>query len=759
MILTSAFASALPNPILACDFDSSLACAAGETPVQSEKTSFVTGLKGGAVKVGTDGVLAYPYQNNFDVQRGTISLWFKPDSGVLSSDSNLLFQHQSKSNNANLRFRILPESQNGACRDCYETALFTGAGDAVASISLAKNIPSLNGWHYLATSWDSQAIRIYLNGNLVDEYQGNLPIGAPSDVVFVGAYPPNGVNAHGAIDNLRIYNQVLTPADILAEFHSRSEHLPAPVTAGPITPEPQVIRTPPAQITPEQRESPFRQFLTSLIIIVVLALIATPFYLAWMWSQKIEAKERQRRREVVQKADPFIEKYVKGLKEREWMMVLSYKENEEVHEFLNHKRDVSGLISAFIGQRDYAEEYFKKGNDFKTASSLIEQFKFFIRFTDDQQKLRKILENKGVGLTAIELLDAIAEKADAQLKKFYDKNLAKIFNIIQRKLVKSKDPRVVLKEILRMTPGLRNAHLFHYALKKFDISVSDNELEKYLDEVDETISLEKFEENLGRGEYKLLGDFTELSGREFEAYLKDVFEHLNYTVVRTKKTGDQGADLILKSDEGETVVVQAKQWSGAVGNSAIQEAFAAKTHYKASKSMIVTNSTFTRSAKELALSTGVELWDGQKLTEVVQDINSQAANPTSKTYHMKINVNASEVSAPCIYCQEDVIVKIEDFPERGTEKEVPCSVCDFGKIRLRLDDKYYQCPGCKESFRFIKERVAHTKKCQDVKERTVLCTKCRANLTLDDAEDKELKKAGSIKINCPSCQHEITVKR
>ena len=61
--------------------------------------------------------------------------------------------------------------------------------------------------------------------------------------------------------------------------------------------------------------------------------------------------------------------------------------------------------------------------------------------------------------------------------------------------------------------------------------------------------LEEFEQNLGTSRKKQIGDFENLNGHQFEDYLKEVFSILGYQVIRTKLSGDQGADLIIKKDE------------------------------------------------------------------------------------------------------------------------------------------------------------------------------------------------------------------
>jgi len=54
---------------------------------------------------------------------------------------------------------------------------------------------------------------------------------------------------------------------------------------------------------------------------------------------------------------------------------------------------------------------------------------------------------------------------------------------------------------------------------------------------------------------------------------------------------------------------------------AIQEAVAAKNYYKADNAMVITNSSFTKGAVDLAIANNVELWDGKKLEAVIGDLN------------------------------------------------------------------------------------------------------------------------------------------
>ena len=98
-----------------------------------------------------------------------------------------------------------------------------------------------------------------------------------------------------------------------------------------------------------------------------------------------------------------------------------------------------------------------------------------------------------------------------------------------------------------------------------------------------------------------------LSGRAFEKYLRAQFKHLGYRVTLTDYSHDYGADLIVRK-RGEKIVVQAKRYEKNVGIAAVQEAVGSVAYYDADRAMVVTNSGFTKSARNLARQNDVELW-------------------------------------------------------------------------------------------------------------------------------------------------------
>ena len=116
-------------------------------------------------------------------------------------------------------------------------------------------------------------------------------------------------------------------------------------------------------------------------------------------------------------------------------------------------------------------------------------------------------------------------------------------------------------------------------------------------------------------------DFNSVnSGYEFEEYVANLYKELGYKLIEiTKKSGDQGADVVLKKDNIK-YVVQAKFYSSPVGNKAVQEIVAALKMYKAQKGIVVTNNTFTNSAIELAKVNDIQLVDGNEINNLRKKI-------------------------------------------------------------------------------------------------------------------------------------------
>ena len=109
------------------------------------------------------------------------------------------------------------------------------------------------------------------------------------------------------------------------------------------------------------------------------------------------------------------------------------------------------------------------------------------------------------------------------------------------------------------------------------------------------------------------------TGPQFEIYLSKLFKDLGYKTKHNGKAGDQGADLILKKDN-YIYVVQAKYYSEKLSNTPVQEIVGALKYYNANQGVVVTNSSFTAGARELAKANNVILIDGKDLKKLVDSV-------------------------------------------------------------------------------------------------------------------------------------------
>lgn len=100
-----------------------------------------------------------------------------------------------------------------------------------------------------------------------------------------------------------------------------------------------------------------------------------------------------------------------------------------------------------------------------------------------------------------------------------------------------------------------------------------------------------------------------MTGYEYEEKCAKLLEAKGFSNVQvTPGSGDQGID-ILATKEKIKYGVQCKYYEGTVGNKAVQEAYAGAKFYDCDIALVITNSTLTRPAQELASKLGVEVWE------------------------------------------------------------------------------------------------------------------------------------------------------
>jgi restriction system protein len=124
-----------------------------------------------------------------------------------------------------------------------------------------------------------------------------------------------------------------------------------------------------------------------------------------------------------------------------------------------------------------------------------------------------------------------------------------------------------------------------------------------------------------------LAQLASLSGEAFEEFVAELFEMLGFEVEKVGGSGDEGADLRLKRRDGLLAVAQCKYHKqGLVGSPELQRFLGTIHHTRSQKGFFVTTSTFTLSAEKFAAENPIELLDGPRLVELV----NQAMGPKAK---------------------------------------------------------------------------------------------------------------------------------
>lgn len=101
-----------------------------------------------------------------------------------------------------------------------------------------------------------------------------------------------------------------------------------------------------------------------------------------------------------------------------------------------------------------------------------------------------------------------------------------------------------------------------------------------------------------------------MDGFQFEYRCAELLRNRGFHKVSvTKSVGDQGIDVIAYKN-GEKYGIQCKYYTHTVGNKAVQEAYSGAGFYDCDHAVVMTNSTFSRAARELAEKLDVELMEG-----------------------------------------------------------------------------------------------------------------------------------------------------
>jgi len=428
---------------------------------------------------------------------------------------------------------------------------------------------------------------------------------------------------------------------------------------------------------------------------------------------EIEAIEKQYE-EHLKQIDPLLLKFLSNCDNNTMLAIrYIYKGNDN---FSNIEKDSLVKIQQHIENTLFEVEKNLKSGSYDDLDSWLELKKVChssLDFFIDLEKLCKLYKKKGIDTNYIEIISSlnriIGKKIDQENAQWYKCEHIRISNLLGDNISLEK----IIKEILLSPLDIdKNEETIKILLSKFNINYDPNKLNEIIEMIIEEIELDDFEENLGlKNKTYAIPDYSSLNGYQFETFLKELFTALDYVVVKTQLSGDQGADLVMSKDGFQTVV-QAKKYSDKVSNKAIQEVVAAKALYNCEKAMVVTTGEFTKSAIELALSNKVELWDKNKLDTQIAIINKLSLLQPSKL--QSVDIDNNEINVSCMYCNSPFSISVDQFPERDEREKITCPICEISYF-MEIPIELYTCTECESEFKSLKGLLLHETSCEKIK--------------------------------------------
>lgn len=110
-----------------------------------------------------------------------------------------------------------------------------------------------------------------------------------------------------------------------------------------------------------------------------------------------------------------------------------------------------------------------------------------------------------------------------------------------------------------------------------------------------------------------------MSGLEFEHYIAALLKNRGFTNIKLTERYDWGVDIIAHKD-GVCWGIQTKRSSGLVKLAAVRQVVAALNKYGCERSMVVTNSSFSRPAMEIARTNNCVLVGRDSLNRWMSDM-------------------------------------------------------------------------------------------------------------------------------------------
>jgi restriction system protein len=123
-------------------------------------------------------------------------------------------------------------------------------------------------------------------------------------------------------------------------------------------------------------------------------------------------------------------------------------------------------------------------------------------------------------------------------------------------------------------------------------------------------------------------NLMELTPRDFETLISNLFEKMGLEMRQTRPSRDGGVDCVAYDSRpilGGKVIIQAKRYKNTVGVSAVRDLFGTMHNEGASKGILVTTSGYGKVSFEFARNKPLELLSGTNLLYLLKEFAGMEA--------------------------------------------------------------------------------------------------------------------------------------
>ena len=186
--------------------------------------TLLNGLAWGAGKYGsglsfdgTNDYLSVPNSSSLDISGSklTLSMWLNP-STTSTGDQVVVGKHWNTTMTSPY-YQYGLELQNGGTRPVF----FVGTSSGLVGVAMTSSLTK-GQWSHLAVVFNGSTVDFLVNGVLVSTGNLNATITARGNSLRVGADASGAQFYKGLLDDLRIYNRVLSAAEVQAAMNTGS---------------------------------------------------------------------------------------------------------------------------------------------------------------------------------------------------------------------------------------------------------------------------------------------------------------------------------------------------------------------------------------------------------------------------------------------------------------------------------------------------------------------------------------------------------